>query len=376
LDKSRAENLRRKMGFDQYSFVESDGQSGGLMMLWKNNVKIIEKSVWKNYIDVVVQDDVTWRFTCIYGEPAWGQKHVTWEALRTLHGQIQLPWLVLGDFSEILFNYEKEGGRPRAQRAMQNFHDALRYCELEDMGYVGDLFTWRRGEIRERLDRGAVNDQWNTLFPFASLINSETTWSDHRPLLVDTEFLNKQQGQIQGPKRFEARWLQEEEIENMVKAVWERAKDRGEEVTLMQKCGDVHSELHIWDKNILKRAGKKLKELKQDLELLWRGPMIDAALATQKEIQLQIEQTLEKEEMFWVQRARANWLKYGDRNTNFFHRVASKRKKQNTIKCLIDANGTKHEDREGMCDVVLDYFTNLFTSEISEIEDNILDDVQ
>jgi hypothetical protein len=144
----------------------------------------------------------------------------------------------------------------------------------------------------------------------------------------------------------------------------------------MQKCGDVHSELHIWDKNILKRAGKKLKELKQDLELLWRGPMIDAALATQKEIQLQIEQTLEKEEMFWVQRARANWLKYGDRNTNSFHRVASKRKKQNTIKCLIDANGTKHEDREGMCDVVLDYFTNLFTSEISEIEDNILDDVQ
>jgi hypothetical protein len=83
------------------------------------------------------------------------------------------------------------------------------------MGYVGHLFTWRRGKIRERLDRGVVNDQWNILFPFASL--------------------NKHQGRIKGPKRFEARWLQEEEVENMVKVVWERAKDRGEEVTLMQK---------------------------------------------------------------------------------------------------------------------------------------------
>jgi hypothetical protein len=67
-------------------------------------------------------------------------------------------WLALGDFNEILFNYEKEGGRPRSQQAMQGFHDALRHCDLEDMGYVGKLFTWRRGKIRERLDKGVVNE--------------------------------------------------------------------------------------------------------------------------------------------------------------------------------------------------------------------------
>jgi endonuclease/exonuclease/phosphatase family metal-dependent hydrolase len=106
-----------------------------------------------------------------------------------LHGQMSLPWLVLGDFNEILFNYEKEGGRPRSLQAMQAFHVALTDCELEDMGYIGDIFTWRRGNLRERLDRGAVNQAWNNLFPNASLINSETTRSDHRPLLVDTEYL-------------------------------------------------------------------------------------------------------------------------------------------------------------------------------------------
>jgi hypothetical protein len=38
----------------------------------------------------------------------------------------------------------------------------------------------------------------------------------------------------------------------MVKAAWERAKARGDTPTLMHKTSDVHSELHVWDKEILK----------------------------------------------------------------------------------------------------------------------------
>jgi uncharacterized lipoprotein NlpE involved in copper resistance len=124
----------------------------------------------------------------------------------------------------------------------------------------------------------------------------------------------------------------------------------------MQKCGDVHSELHTWDKEVLKGPARKLKELKQDLESLRRGPITDATLAAQQKIQQQIEETLEKEEMYSVQRARSNWLKYGDRNTIFFHGMTSKRKKQNTFKFLTDDNGVRHEDRDSMCDDVYNYF--------------------
>jgi hypothetical protein len=287
-----------------------------------------------------------------------------------------MPWLALGDFNEILFNYEKEGGRPRTQQAMQLFHDALKDCDLEDMGYVGDLFTWRRGNMRERLDRGMVNHNWNDLFPNASMINSDTTRSDHRPVLVDTEYLSSSHAITNGLKRFEAHWLQEDAVEEMVKAAWERAKARGEEPSLMQKVNDVHSEMHTWDKKTLKALARRLKELKRDLEQLRRGPMNDTTLAAQRDIQLQIEITLEKEEIFWVQRARANWLKHGDRNTNFFHNFASKRKKQNTIKGLVDENGIRHEDRDAMCGLVYNYFTNLFTKEEFDPEEGALADVQ
>jgi hypothetical protein len=98
--------------------------------------------------------------------------------------------------------------------------------------------------MRERLDRGVVNDSCNNLFPHASLINKETTRSDHQPILVDTEYQSTSHVITNGPRIFEARWLQEDTVEEMVKAAWERAKARGEDPFLMQKVNHVHSELH------------------------------------------------------------------------------------------------------------------------------------
>jgi hypothetical protein len=53
------------------------------------------------------------------------------------------------------------------------------------------------------------------------------------------------------------------------------------------------------------------------------GPLSDEAVSKQREIQLKMENLLEQEELYWVQRGRANWLKHGDQNTAFFHRSAS-----------------------------------------------------
>jgi hypothetical protein len=70
---------------------------------------------------------------------------------------------------------------------MQEFHDVLEDCELVDMVYTRYMFTWQRGKIQERLDRGVTNAQWNDLFPNLVLTNRETLKSDHRPLIIDTD---------------------------------------------------------------------------------------------------------------------------------------------------------------------------------------------
>ena len=71
LDKAKAEKLMRKFKFDELLFHESDGRSGGLILMWKNEVKIVCKRVQKNFIDVVVKGDQDWRLTGFYVEPSW-----------------------------------------------------------------------------------------------------------------------------------------------------------------------------------------------------------------------------------------------------------------------------------------------------------------
>ena len=176
-------------------------------------------------------------------------------------------------------------------------------------------------------------------------------------------------------RRFEARWLQEDMVEEIIKAAWAGAKSRGEIPTFLEKVGVVPDELHKWDREVLKKPEKRIKELKADLERLRRGPITDANIAAQKEIMVRLELMLEQEEIHWMQRARANWLKKGDRNTSFFHNYATKRRKKNTIKGLIDQNGELQEDVGVMCNIVHNYFENLFSKEVGEVEQNILADV-
>jgi hypothetical protein len=93
-----------------------------------------------------------------------------------------------GDFNEILYSHEKEGGNPRPQGYMISFRQALMDCRLEDLGFTGDMFTWRRCQIQERLDRVVGNGEWMLLHPNANLQHLEFSKSNHRPLLLDTEF--------------------------------------------------------------------------------------------------------------------------------------------------------------------------------------------
>jgi exonuclease III len=54
LDRAKAEKLVRKLKFGGMLIHENDGRSGGLLLMWKKETKIVEKDITANYIDVVV----------------------------------------------------------------------------------------------------------------------------------------------------------------------------------------------------------------------------------------------------------------------------------------------------------------------------------
>ncbi|CAL8166301.1 unnamed protein product [Prunus armeniaca] len=83
-----------------------------------------------------------------------------------------LPWLVHGDFNDIMCAKEKCGGN--LDNSGQRFIEWIDRNHLVDLGFSGANFTWcnkrnSEGVIWKRLDRGLCNIEWRLLFPEAHL---------------------------------------------------------------------------------------------------------------------------------------------------------------------------------------------------------------
>lgn len=69
----------------------------------------------------------------------------TWDILRHLGIDKELPWLVCGNFNEIFYAHENVGGTLREEGRMERFCKVLKdYCLL-DICFLGNWFTWERG---------------------------------------------------------------------------------------------------------------------------------------------------------------------------------------------------------------------------------------
>ncbi|MBA0729533.1 hypothetical protein Golax_000066, partial [Gossypium laxum] len=104
---------------------------------WKQGARVVLRSFLLSYIDVSIEGETkgaNWRFIRFY-------KHL----------------LTMGDFNEIMYSHEKQWGRLSDEQGVMAFRSALEDCELVDLGYEGQWFTWDQGRlvhnnIQERLD--------------------------------------------------------------------------------------------------------------------------------------------------------------------------------------------------------------------------------
>lgn len=107
--------------------------------------------------------------------------------------------------------------------------------------------------------------------------------------------------------------------------------------TLQNKLKNLKEALRVWnweifgDLNQAKDAATALVEKMQAL--------FDDSPTKENRIQLQqanahMFSILDREEIFWYQKSRVNWLTYGDRNTSFFHHYTRVRRQQNYVRRL------------------------------------------
>jgi hypothetical protein len=77
---------------------------------------------------------------------------------------------------------------------------------------------------------------------------------------------------------------------------------------------------------------KRISKIKKELES-WRRKGISPEQVRREELlRFKLSRLEEQKKLYWKQRAHVHWMKNGDRNTKYFHLVASERRRTNKIK--------------------------------------------
>ncbi|GAU35497.1 hypothetical protein TSUD_384520 [Trifolium subterraneum] len=105
-----------------------------------------------------------WYFTPVYASPLEERRKLLWDDLTAIAQNMTDPWMLAGDFNDIMCTEEKRGGVVASRRKCTIFKDRINSCKLIDLGAVGPKYTWRGPlfhggqRIFERLDRALCND--------------------------------------------------------------------------------------------------------------------------------------------------------------------------------------------------------------------------
>ncbi|KAK5832121.1 hypothetical protein PVK06_015921 [Gossypium arboreum] len=111
LGKSHMKRERYNCGYPHGVEVDPEGMRRGLCLAWRKEICVTLKSFSKRHIDVLIDDSEVsceWRFTGFYGSPYAQDRDASWTVLRNLSTGEGIPWMVCGDFNEIMYGFEKK----------------------------------------------------------------------------------------------------------------------------------------------------------------------------------------------------------------------------------------------------------------------------
>jgi hypothetical protein len=197
---------------------------------WSEDVKVDLINFSPHHIDVIVHEEkvIKWRSTFVYGEPCGQLRPDFWKLLKRIktNGYENLPWLMLGDFNEAMWQSEHFSVTKRNERRMQDFRDTMQFCDLHDLGYKGLPWTYNnkqegRKNVRVRLDRAVANQAWSNLFTGAKVQHIVSSRSNHSPIILQVGKLEVNRvGTASG--RYESMWERDETLDCEINETWSR----------------------------------------------------------------------------------------------------------------------------------------------------------
>ncbi|RVX16267.1 putative mitochondrial protein [Vitis vinifera] len=316
------------------------GASGGIVILW---------------------DSV--KFNC--SENVLGSFSVTVKLNSDEEGSFWLSsvWCVGGDFNVIRRISEKMVDS-RLTVNMRRFDEFIRESGLLDPPLRNAAFTWSNMQVDpicKRLDRFLF--LLSGFFFLSNIQEALPRWtSDHSPICLETNpFIGGRL--LLGLRICGCSILSlKRSLETGGKSVrfegWEGHK-------FMRKLKFIKSKLKEWNTRVFGDLRERKKHILTDLGRIDRIEQegnLNLELVSERILRRkELEDLLLKEEVQWRQKSRVKWIKEGDCNSKFFHRVATGRRSRKYIKSLISERGETLNNIEVISEEIVNFFGNLYS---------------
>lgn len=141
-----------------------------------------------------------------------------WKELEDWSHVVTGLWCLAGDFNQVMFAREKQGRAPFNHDVSASFAACLNACNLVDKGFKGQLFTWQRGSLKERLNRVVCTLDWQERFPDSSVTHLLLQSSDHCGLWI--RMSNGNNAPARDYFKFLGPWLEHPNFEQQVQVSW------------------------------------------------------------------------------------------------------------------------------------------------------------
>jgi hypothetical protein len=162
---------------------------------------------------------------------------------------------------------------------------------------------------------------------------------------------------------FEAGWVKHKDYKKIMKKVW-RIKDGSADkwAVLRRKLDGCRKDLKCWAKTNDSKSTMDIQKLEDSLQEVQKEGD-PGKLEVEMALKEELDNLLEVEDLKWRQRAKEDRLKFGDRNTKYFHACASQKNHRNLIQEIADLRGKKWTSQRDIEWAFIDYFQWLYRAE-------------
>lgn len=320
-----------------YVIIPACNTAGGVIVAWDNSILTeVEHIVGKYCLNIdfmINQDTSVFRFTGLYGPSTQRGRGSFYRELRQAKPQMEMPWLVAGDFN-VTLNWEDRSNVNYPIQHMRGFRAVVNQLELMDVMLQGRQYTWsneREVPTFVRLDRYMMSTAWVEQYPNTTLRAASENVSDHCPLIceIQTKF------PVPNVFRMENSWLKVESFLLLVERTWAQHQIAADPISFAKKMEHLTKEIIVWKKKYKKVFGYQQKVCLECIGWLTvqseRRQLTVIEKLLQALITVRYKEIMLMQEEKWRQRAKRTWIELGDRNTKYFHQMATLRKRRSWI---------------------------------------------